>query len=144
MDRIAKYQGVNLYVKNLDETVTEEELREAFMPFGTITSTRIMKNDQDQSRGFGFVCFSTPEEATKAVTEMNGKLVSGKPVYVALAQRKEVRRAQLEAQHAQQRGGMGARGMPMGQPPMYGAAPMFYAQPNQMPPQARQGFVYPQ
>jgi len=166
MDRIAKYQGVNLYVKNLDDTVTEEELREAFMPFGTITSTRVMKNDQDQSRGFGFVCFSTPEEATKAVTEMNGKLISGKPVFVALAQRKEVRRAQLEAQHAQQRlpGGMGMhphhaaaaaaqRGMMGGQPPMYGAAPMFYAQPNQMPPQvaaaaagamARQGgFVYP-
>merc|ERR1712063_198605 len=40
---------------------------------------------------------------------MNGKLISGKPVFVALAQRKEVRRAQLEAQHAQQRlpGGMG-------------------------------------
>lgn len=76
---------------------------------------------------------------------MNGKLLNGKPVYVALAQRKEVRRAQLEAQHAQRAAGLQAgRGIPMGQPPMYGAAPMFYAQPNQMQPQSRQGFVYPQ
>lgn len=143
MERIAKYQGVNLYVKNLDEAVTEDELRQAFSSHGTITSVRIMQDAANVSRGFGFVCFSNPEEATKAVTEMNGKLLSGKPIYVALAQRKEVRRAQLEAQHAQQRQGMPGRGMPMGQPPMYGAAPMFYAQPNQIP-QGRPGFVYPQ
>ncbi|KAE8915304.1 Embryonic polyadenylate-binding protein [Phytophthora fragariae] len=144
MERINKYQGVNLYVKNLDDQLTDDELREAFAECGTITSSRVMRDPNGNSRGFGFVCFSTPEEANKTVAEMNGKLISGKPVYVALAQRKEVRRAQLEAQHAQQRAGMVVgRGMPMGQPPMYGAAPMFYGQPGQMP-QARQGFMYPQ
>lgn len=145
VERISKYQGVNLYVKNLDDKVTDDELREPFAQHGTITSSRVMKDENGTSRGFGFVCFASPEEATKAVTEMNGKILNGKPIYVALAQRKEVRRAQLEAQHAQRVQGMpGGRGMPMGQPPMYGAAPMFYAQPNQMPPQARQGFMYPQ
>lgn len=132
-------------MKNLDDQVTDDEVREAFSSMGTITSARIMRDNAGNSRGFGFVCYSTPEEATKAVTEMSGKLLNGKPIYVALAQRKEVRRAQLEAQHAQQRAGLAAgRGMPLGQPPMYGAAPMFYAQPNQIMPQARQGFVYPQ
>lgn len=143
IERLNKYQGVNLYVKNLDDQLSDEELREAFGAYGTITSSRIMRDPAGLSRGFGFVCFSTPEEANKAVAEMNGKLISGKPVYVALAQRKEVRRAQLEAQHAQRVGLIG-RGMPLGQPPMYGAAPMFYAQPGQLPPQARQGFMYPQ
>lgn len=135
MERITKYQGVNLYVKNIDDKVSEEMLREAFAPFGTITSVRVMNDEHGNSKGFGFVCFATPDEATKAVTEMNGKLLNQKPIYVALAQRKEVRRAQLEAQHAQQRVAMptGRGGMPM-QPPMFGAAPMFYAQPNQMPP----------
>mmetsp|Transcript_19518 Transcript_19518/g.28495 ORF Transcript_19518/g.28495 Transcript_19518/m.28495 type:complete len:710 (+) Transcript_19518:230-2359(+) len=100
MDRISKFQGVNLYVKNLDENVTDDMLRDEFATMGTITSARVMKDlKTDRSKGFGFVCYSTPEEATRSVNEMNGKLIGNKPIFVALAQRKEVRRAQLEAQH---------------------------------------------
>merc|ERR1740133_592456 len=99
-EQIAKYQNVNLYVKNLDDTVTEEKLKEIFEPFGVITSAKLMM-DGAASKGFGFVCFTTPEEATKAVTEMNNKIVGTKPIYVSLAQRKDQRRAQLEAQMAQ-------------------------------------------
>lgn len=99
-EQIAKYQNVNLYVKNLDDTVTEEKLKELFEPFGVITSAKLMM-DGAASKGFGFVCFTTPEEATKAVTEMNNKIVGSKPIYVSLAQRKDQRRAQLEAQMAQ-------------------------------------------
>ena len=83
-----RYQGVNLYVKNLDDTIDDERLRQEFQPFGTITSAKVMC-EEGRSRGFGFVCFSSPEEATKAVTEMNGRIIVSKPLYVALAQGKK-------------------------------------------------------
>jgi len=100
MERMTRYQGVNLYVKNLDDTIDDEKLRKEFQPYGTITSAKVMSED-GRSKGFGFVCFSSPEEATKAVTEMNGRIVSTKPLYVALAQRKEDRKAHLTSQYMQ-------------------------------------------
>jgi len=135
MEHMTKYQGVNLYIKNLDDDIDDSKLRGIFDQFGTITSAKVMSDSKGTSKGFGFVCFSTPEEATKAVTEMNGKIVGNKPLYVALAQRKELRKAQLEAQFAQ-RAKMTPR-MPAG--PMYNQN-MFYPQ----PPGQQAGFVYPQ
>uniref|UniRef100_A0AAQ6AQI3 Polyadenylate-binding protein n=1 Tax=Amphiprion ocellaris TaxID=80972 RepID=A0AAQ6AQI3_AMPOC len=99
-DRNQRYQGVNLYVKNLDDTIDNETLRKEFAPYGTITSAKVM-TDGTQSKGFGFVCFSSAEEATKAVTEMNGRIVASKPLYVALAQRREERKAILTNKYLQ-------------------------------------------
>nr|XP_046164930.1 polyadenylate-binding protein 4 [Oncorhynchus gorbuscha] len=108
-ERISRYQGVNLYIKNLDDTIDDEKLRKEFTPFGSITSAKVML-EEGRSKGFGFVCFSSPEEATKAVTEMNGRIVGSKPIYVALAQRKEERKAHLTNQYVQRIAGM--RAMP--------------------------------
>lgn len=105
MERLNRYQGVNLYVKNLDDTIDDERLRKEFSPFGTITSAKVMM-EEGRSKGFGFVCFSSPEEATKAVTEMNGRIVGSKPLYVALAQRKEDRKAHLTSQYMQRMANM--------------------------------------
>jgi len=100
IERMSRYQGVNLYVKNLDDTIDDERLRKEFTQFGTITSAKVMLED-GRSKGFGFVCFSAAEEATKAVTEMNGRIVGSKPLYVALAQKKEDRKAHLASQYMQ-------------------------------------------
>eukprot|EP01115_Flamella_aegyptia_P014168 TRINITY_DN7909_c0_g1_i2.p1 TRINITY_DN7909_c0_g1~~TRINITY_DN7909_c0_g1_i2.p1 ORF type:complete len:593 (-),score=280.43 TRINITY_DN7909_c0_g1_i2:87-1865(-) len=147
-ERMSKYQGVNLYIKNLEDTTDDARLRQEFQHLGTITSAKVMRDDKGSSKGFGFVCFATPDEATKAVTEMNGKMIGSKPIYVALAQRKEQRRAQLEAQHAaratgirlqQQAQAAGMTGNPLYATGVSGGAPMFYAQPVL----GRGGFVYP-
>jgi len=106
LERLNRYQGVNLYVKNLDDSIDDEMLRKEFTPFGTITSAKVMSCEEGRSKGFGFVCFSSPEEATKAVTEMNGRYIVSKPLYVALAQRKEDRKAHLTSQYIQRMAGM--------------------------------------
>merc|ERR1712238_238055 len=105
MERLNRYTGVNLFVKNLDGTIDDDKLRQEFAPFGTVTSAKVMY-EEGRSKGFGFVCFSSPEEATKAVTEMNGRIIVSKPLYVALAQRKEDRKAHLAQQYVQRVSGM--------------------------------------
>jgi len=146
-ERMQRYQGVNLYVKNLDDSVDDDRLRKEFAPFGTITSAKVMCED-GRSKGFGFVCFSSPEEATKAVTEMNGRIIVAKPLYVALAQRKEDRKAQLTAQYMQRVSGMRMQQMgqmgfpqqtgyflpaPMPQPQRFFGQPQrFFGQPQSM------------
>lgn len=139
-EKIAKYQGMNLYVKNLADDVDDERLRAEFAPFGTITSARVMRDPTNgRSKGFGFVCYSLPEEATKAVTEMNQKMLDGKPIYVAMAQRKEVRKQQLDQLYQQRMPAMGMGGGPgrvAGPMGVYGAPPpMYYPGPGGMPPQ---------
>ncbi|KAI8876498.1 polyadenylate binding protein [Backusella circina FSU 941] len=138
LEKLAKYQGVNLYVKNLDDDMDDEKLRQEFSVYGVITSAKVMCDDKAHSKGFGFVCFSSPDEATKAVTEMNGRMIGTKPIYVALAQRKEVRRSQLEAQMAQRNQMRMQQGMPMpGAPGYMPNAPMFYGPPGSFMPQGQ-------
>ncbi|CAL9073314.1 polyadenylate-binding protein 2-like [Musa acuminata AAA Group] len=102
-DTMDKYQGLNLYLKNLDASIGDDKLRELFSGFGTITSCKVMREPNGISKGSGFVAFLVAEEAARALAEMNGKMVYGKPLYVALAQRKEDRRARLQAQFSQMR-----------------------------------------
>ncbi|KAL0454273.1 UNVERIFIED_CONTAM: Polyadenylate-binding protein 8 [Sesamum latifolium] len=86
----------NLYIKNLDDTIDNDKLKELFSPFGTVTSCKVMCDPKGLSKGSGFVAFSTSQEASKAISEMNGKMVCSKPLYVAIAEKKEVRRARLQ------------------------------------------------
>ncbi|KAJ3101202.1 Protein phosphatase PP2A regulatory subunit B [Physocladia obscura] len=143
-EKLNKYQGVNLYIKNLDDSIDDEALRTEFAPFGAITSARVMVDESKNiSRGFGFVCFSSPDEATKAVTEMNGKLINGKPIYVALAQRKDVRHAQLSAQMQQRAQLRMQQQIPAGYPGMYYPPPPNGIAPQQQQQQQR-GMFFPQ
>jgi len=103
--------GVNLYIKNLDEGENNNTLKELFAPFGSITSCIAMMDEKDNCKGFGFVCFNSPDEATKAVTEMHLKVVKGKPLYVGLAEKKDVRQERLRQRYSPSGGCGGGGGM---------------------------------
>ncbi|CAI0452707.1 unnamed protein product [Linum tenue] len=97
---LQKYKNCNLYVKNINDGVDDAQLRDHFSKIGSVVATRIMRTENGVSKGFGFVCLSTVDEAAKSVTLLNGSLFHGKPLYVAIAQTKEERRRFLEAVHA--------------------------------------------
>jgi len=105
-----KQQGVNLYVKNLDENTDQDGLRALFESFGAITSVAAPTDDKGKCKGFGFVCFASPDEATKAVTEMHLKVVKGKPLYVGLAEKREARQERLRQRYSPSGGGMPGAG----------------------------------
>jgi RNA recognition motif-containing protein len=74
---------MNLYVGNLANEVTEEDLRQAFAAFGTVSTVSIIVDKfTGMPRGFGFVEMSSKEEGTAAITGLNGKDLKGRPLTV--------------------------------------------------------------
>ncbi|KAF8397940.1 hypothetical protein HHK36_016866 [Tetracentron sinense] len=72
-----------LFVGGLSFYTTESALSEAFSQFGQVIEAKIiMDRVSDRSKGFGFVTFASEDEAQKAVTEMNGKVLNGRIVFV--------------------------------------------------------------
>jgi RNA recognition motif-containing protein len=74
---------MNIYVGNLTNDVSEENLRQAFESFGQVTSARIIKDKYSgQSRGFGFVEMLEQAQAQAAIKSLNGKELLGKQMIV--------------------------------------------------------------
>ncbi len=72
-----------IYVGNLNYSTTEDELRDAFSAFGTVTSVNIIKDRfTDQSKGFAFVEMGDGEEAKKAIEGMNQQEIGGRTIKV--------------------------------------------------------------
>jgi len=138
-ERIHKYQGLNVYVKHLEDHITEERLKQEFEPYGKINSIKIMTNEQGQSKGFGFVCFSTSEEALTSVNEIGrNRILPGcsKPLYVAIHEPKETRNQRFT--------GRGRNPKPMPNVPQPGQVFQQGAQTGPMYQPQQGGIYYPQ
>ena len=74
---------MNMYVGNLAFSVSEEDLKEAFSPFGEIESIKVIKDKYSgQSSGFGFVEMPSNAEADKAIKTLNGSEMKGRAIKV--------------------------------------------------------------
>ncbi len=74
---------MNIYVGNLAKETTEEQLKQAFEPYGQIGAVSIIKDKfSGESRGFGFVEMPSKEEGQAAITALNGKDVGGRTLKV--------------------------------------------------------------
>ncbi|MBA0799170.1 hypothetical protein Gohar_009701, partial [Gossypium harknessii] len=86
----------NVYVKNLSELTTDEDLNKTFGEFGPITSAVVMRDADGKSKGFGFINFENADDAARAVESLNGKKFDDKEWFVGKAQKKSEREAELK------------------------------------------------
>lgn len=82
--------GKKLYVGNLPFTCTDDELREHFAQVGSVDSAQvIMDRFSGRSKGFGFVEMSSDDEASQAISRLNGQDFGGRSLTVSEARPKE-------------------------------------------------------
>ena len=80
-----------LYIGNLSDEVTEQDLKHNFSAVGKVVSTIIIKDRySNRRRGFGFVEMETEEAAREAITQFNGGDLRGKAIVVSEAKEKKV------------------------------------------------------
>ena len=96
---------MNIYVGKLSYEVTEDDLRQAFEPFGQVESVTILKDKHSgQSKGFGFVEMASKAEGQSAIDGLNGKELKGRALNVNEA------RARTESRRGSGGGYGGGRG----------------------------------
>ena len=74
---------MKIYVGNLSKEVTDAQLTELGVPFGTLTSSRVVReHDGTASKGFAFLEYETAAEGNAAIAGLNGKLVGDQALKV--------------------------------------------------------------
>ena len=97
--RVHEIKKNNIYVKEIPKkNFDNKDLENLFSKFGEIKSAIVLKDEKNESKGFGFVCFNKAEDAEKALKEMNDKKIfpeQEKNLYVSFAMKKGERREAL-------------------------------------------------
>jgi splicing factor 3B subunit 4 len=91
-DKRTQEVGANIFVGNLSEEIDEKGLKDIFTAFGVVLSTKIMRDpDHGTSKHYGFVSFDNFESSDEAIKKMNGQYISGKPIEVSYAYKKDTK-----------------------------------------------------
>jgi len=79
----------NLFVGSLAFATTDDSLKAHFEQVGPVVSARvIMDRESGRSRGFGFVEFENDDDNQKAIDQLNGKDLDGRPINISVARPK--------------------------------------------------------
>ncbi len=74
---------MKLFIKNIDSSINEAQLETIFVPFGEVVETKIIYDRITwESRGFGYVQMKDKNEAMRALLELDGKELRGKPLKI--------------------------------------------------------------
>lgn len=74
---------MSLYVGSLHFNITEDMLRSIFEPFGKVDKIELSRDPEtNRSKGYGFIHFREAEDAKKALEQMNGFELAGRPMKV--------------------------------------------------------------
>lgn len=74
---------MKIYVGNLSKQVTDAELNELALPFGTVVSANVAtEKSSGHSKGFGFIEFSDDDHARAAITGLQGREINGQALKV--------------------------------------------------------------
>ena len=81
---------MNMYVSNLSFHTTDDNLKELFEKFGSVSSAKVITDrESGRSRGFGFVEMSEEKEAREAIKALNNKEIEGRAISVSVAKEKK-------------------------------------------------------
>jgi RNA recognition motif-containing protein len=81
---------MNIYVSNLAFAVQSSALQEMFAPYGAVSSVNIIMDKlTNRSRGFGFVEMPDNTAAAKAMQELEGSMLEGRPLKLQEARERE-------------------------------------------------------
>uniref|UniRef100_A0A671R3R1 RRM domain-containing protein n=1 Tax=Sinocyclocheilus anshuiensis TaxID=1608454 RepID=A0A671R3R1_9TELE len=74
----------SLYVQNMPYSLGSEELGSLFSAFGEVTSATVITKKR-RSMGYGFVTYSSLDDAVIATSVMNGYIIGNRPLRVAFS-----------------------------------------------------------
>ena len=86
----------NLYVENLPEGYTDEDLENLFLEFGTPTSYKVTTDKNKKSKQFGYCCMKNHRDAVRAVNGLNGREIEGSIIRCGRFKTKEERKIESE------------------------------------------------
>lgn len=116
---------VNIFIANLDWSITSEDLKTTFSSFGTVHYAHVVyEKETKRSKGFGYVEMENAESAISAIEALNGMEINGRAIDVKIASPKSNRPPKKEKAPPKKKGGFNPN------KPKFSKSPNNYSKPG--------------